>query len=308
MKTARLRTLAREPLAPGALMPGPAGRQPGGRRRRCTRRSAACSTASGASRVTLVLPDGLARLALVETPVGRRRRASTCASAWSSRLPWPAAEASVDTLAAGGSRVVGAAVGRASVAEYEQAAVAARAPRSSRCSWRRSWRSRACCARARARPCTRCSETWRSASRFVRDGALVGLRSRRRDRSSGEASRLAEEMRRLQAASGNGHAGVPLALSGSDAPAAARRPRRGRRCRPLAAVGAAGRRRGRLARGTAAVTRQPDFETAPRRSARRRAGRARWLAAGVLALGRSPATRRSARATRRAPPARDSPR
>ena len=135
----------------------------------------------------------------------------------SSGLPWPAADASVDTLAAGGSRVVGAAIGRASVAEYEQAAIAAGArveqvflaPLVALAGLLRAGASEA--VHAVLGDVALCLA-------FVRDGALVGLRSRRRDRSSGEASRLAEEMRRLQAASGNGHAGVTLAMSGSDAP------------------------------------------------------------------------------------------
>ena len=136
VKTARLRTLAREPLAPGALMPGPAGANLADE---AVVHAALVRVLERVARerVTLVLPDGLARLALLETPSGVDAR-EYVRFRLSSALPWPAADASVDTLAAGGSRVVGAAIGRASVAEYEQAAP--------------------------ARRCTRCSGTWRSAS------------------------------------------------------------------------------------------------------------------------------------------------
>ena len=215
VKTARLRTLAREPLAPGALMPGPAGANLADE---ATVHAALGRVLEGVARerVTLVLPDGLARLALLETPTGVDAR-EYVRFRLSSGLPWPAADASVDTLAAGGSRVVGAAIGRASVAEYEQAAIAAGArveqvflaPLVALAGLLRAGASEA--VHAVLGDVALCLA-------FVRDGALVGLRSRRRDRSSGEASRLAEEMRRLQAASGNGHAGVTLAMSGSDAP------------------------------------------------------------------------------------------
>jgi hypothetical protein len=52
---------------------------------------------------------------------------------------------------------------------------------------------------------------------LVRDRALLALRSRRRDRSQGEAARLREELRKLAAGAANGNGNVPLVVSGSDA-------------------------------------------------------------------------------------------
>ena len=214
VKTARLRTLAREPLPAGALMPGPAGAN--------LADAQAVQSALGLvldrvgrGRVTLVLPDGLARLALVEIPPGIDPR-EYVRFRLAPSLPWPAAEASVETLAVGGSRVVGAAVGRASVAEYEHAAVAAGAQ----------------VEQVFLAPLVALSGVLRAGGEeavhalvgdvalclaLVRNGAVAGLRSRRRDRSSGEAARIAEEARRLQATGGNGHGELPLALFGSDA-------------------------------------------------------------------------------------------
>ena len=214
VKTARLRTLAREPLAAGALRPGPAGANLAEREavQAAVRRAL---DRVGARRVTLVLPDGLARLALVEAPAGADPR-EFVRFRLAASLPWPAAEASVETLAVGEGRVVGAALGRTSVAEYEQVASASGAE----------------VEQVFLAPLLALSGLLRAGAgeavhavlgdvalclAHVRDGALVALRSRRRDRSAGEASRLAEEMRRLLAASGNGHSGVTLALLGSNA-------------------------------------------------------------------------------------------
>ena len=71
-----------------------------------------------------MLPDGLARLALVEPPPGVDAR-ELVRFRLASSLPWPAAEAIVDTLPPAAAACVGAALRRATVAEYEQAAVAA---------------------------------------------------------------------------------------------------------------------------------------------------------------------------------------
>jgi hypothetical protein len=214
VKTARLRTLAREPLPAGALMPGPAGANLADAEAVQTALASALDRV-GRGRVTLVLPDGLARLALVDVPPGVEPR-EYVRFRLAPSLPWPATEASVETLAAGGSRVVGAAIGRASVAEYERAAVAAGAQ----------------VEQVYLAPLVALSGLLRAGGAeavhavlgdvalclaLVRDGALVGLRSRRRDRSSGEAGRIAEEARRLLATGGNGHSELPLALVGTDA-------------------------------------------------------------------------------------------
>jgi hypothetical protein len=214
VKTARLRTLAREPLAAGALLPGPAGANLADPEAVHAALSRALARV-GRGRVTLVLPDGVARLALVEVPAAVEPR-EYVRFRLAPSLPWPAAEASVEALAAGGSCVVGAAIGRASVAEYEQAAVAAGAqveqvflaPLLALAGLLRAGSSEA--VHAVLGDVALCLA-------LVRDGGLAGLRSRRRDRSSGEATRIAEEARRLLATGGNGHAEVPLALVGSDA-------------------------------------------------------------------------------------------
>ena len=64
---------------------------------------------------------------------------------------------------------------------------------------------------------------------LVREGGILALRSRRRDRSQGEASRLREELLRLAPGAANGNGSLPLVVSGSDARAAAARHRDGRR-------------------------------------------------------------------------------
>jgi hypothetical protein len=215
VKTARLRTLAREPLPQGAVLPGPTGPNLADPHAVQAALGLALDRV-GRGRVTLVLPHGLARLLLIEAPAGVEPRGFVRFRLGTS-LPWPADETSVETLAAGAGRVIGAAIGRASVAEYEQAARAGGAQ----------------VEQVFLAPLMALSGLLRPGAgeavhavlgdvavclAFLRDGALVGLRSRRRDRSSGEAERLADEMRRLSAAAGNGHAGVTLAFSGSDAP------------------------------------------------------------------------------------------
>jgi hypothetical protein len=52
---------------------------------------------------------------------------------------------------------------------------------------------------------------------LVHEGRILSLRSRRRDRSAGEASRLRAELERLSAVAANGNGSVPFAVLGSDA-------------------------------------------------------------------------------------------
>jgi hypothetical protein len=214
VKGHRLRTLAREPLAKGALAPGAAGpnlADPEAVRGAMTRVLGKLS----AARVTLVLPDGTARLALVEPPRGVPARAYV-GYRLAASLPWPAAEASFDALDAGSGRVVGAAVRRTTVAEYEQAASAVGAG----------------VEQVHLAPLLALAGTLRGRSgdavhavlgdvamclARVRDGALVALRSRRRDRSPGEASRLREELRKLASGSAGANGDVLFVVCGSDA-------------------------------------------------------------------------------------------
>jgi hypothetical protein len=210
-----LLTFANEPLAAGVVTPGATGPNLADQD---AVRAAAARVLGGMARgrVTLVLPDGVARLTLVEPPRGvlasdyvRYRLASS--------LPWPADEGVVDTLDAGSGRVVGAAVRRATVAEYEQAASAAGAnveqvnlaPLLALAGLLRERRADE--AHALLGDVAMCLA-------FLSQGGILALRSRRRDRSQGEASRLRAELVRLASRAANGHGSVPLLVSGSDAP------------------------------------------------------------------------------------------
>jgi hypothetical protein len=210
-----LRALVREPLAAGALVPGAAG--PNLRDEGAVRDAIARALhAVGRGRVTLVLPDGTARLALVEPPPGVPAR-EYVRFRMASSLPWGEVEASVDTLDAGRGRAVGVVVRRATVAEYEHAAAAAGAaleqvnlaPLVALAGLRRARREDA--VHALLGDAAMCLA-------LVKDGALVALRSRRRDRSGDEARRLYDELRRLAARATNGDGRLPLVLTGADAP------------------------------------------------------------------------------------------
>ena len=214
VKGRRLGSVAREPLAASLLVPGAAGANlvdPDAVRVALGR----VLDVVGRDHVTLVLPDGIARLVLVEPPGGTDPR-EYVRFRLAGSLPWPAAEASVDTLEAGPGRVVGAALRRTTVAEYEQVARAAGAqlervhlaPLMALAGLLRARRGDA--VHALLGDVALCLA-------LLRDGALVALRCRRRDRSPGEASRLREEMRRLSSVAGNGQARVDLVASGSDA-------------------------------------------------------------------------------------------
>lgn len=214
VKGRRLRTLAHEPVEGAAFAPRAGGSNLANAE--ATRAALARVLGRvGSARITLVLPDGVARLALVEPPRGvpapeyvRYRLASS--------LPWPAAEARFDALDAGPGRVVGAALRRSTVAEYEQVATAAGAtveqvhlaPLLALAGLLRGRGGAA--AHAVLGDVAMCLV-------LVRDGALLALRSRRRDRSPGEASRLREELLKLASRAANGNGDLPLVVSGSDA-------------------------------------------------------------------------------------------
>jgi hypothetical protein len=210
----RARGFARVPLEPGALTPSPSGPNlaRGDEVRGAIRRSV---EGLGGGRVTLVLPDGVARLALVDLPEGAEAREYVLFRLAAS-LPFPAGEAIVDALPAGGRRVVGAAVRRATVAEYEQAAAGAGLE----------------VERVHLAPLVALDALMRTGSRDAvhavlgdvalclaafRGGGPATLRSRRRDRSAGEASRLREEASRAAALAGDGADPVRLVVSGAGA-------------------------------------------------------------------------------------------
>jgi hypothetical protein len=168
--------------------------------------------APGRGRATLVLPDGIARLALSRPPAGSEPR-DYLRFRMASSLPWPASEAIIDLLPAGRGRVVGAAVRRSTVTEYEQLAMA----------------SGLTVERVHLGPLLalegllgRRGDTGVHAIlgdaafclAVVHDGELVALRSRRRDDSEGEAARLLNEAARAAA---NGMAPSHPTLAGSGA-------------------------------------------------------------------------------------------
>ncbi len=208
----RVHGLARVPLEPGALAPSPSGTNllRADEVRRAIRRAAE----GRGRRATLVLPDGVARVALVEVPDGADPRDYVLFRLAPS-LPFPAAEAIVDALPAGGRRAVGAAVRRATVAEYEQAALAAGLE----------------VERVHLAPLVALAGLLRGGARdgvhavlgdvamclaAFRGGVPVALRSRWRDRSPGEALRLRREASWASTLGGDGQEPVRLVCTGAD--------------------------------------------------------------------------------------------
>jgi hypothetical protein len=208
-----LRALAHEPLPKGALLPRASGTNLADPE--AVRAAAARALGAPGRSARLVLPDGVARLSLFEPPKGTPAR-DFVRFRLAPSLPWPAAEGVFDTLDAGSGRVVGAVVRRSTVAEYEAVARAAGAsveevnlaPLMALNGLRRARRADG--AHALLGDAAMCLV-------LVHEGRIVSLRSRRRDRSAGEAARLRAELERLSAAVANGNGGVPLAVLGSDA-------------------------------------------------------------------------------------------
>jgi hypothetical protein len=208
----RIRGFARVPLAPGALVPSSSG--PSVERAEEVRsavRRAVEGSAPGP--VTLVLPDGLARIALFDRPAGADPR-DYARFRLTPSLPFAPSEAVVEALGAGPDRLVGAAVRRSTVAAFENVAQAAGLE----------------VRRVHLAPLVALEGLLRARARdavhlvlgdaalclaILRDGGLVALRSRRRDRSPGEAARLRDEAARAAAAA-NGGPSLSLALAGSD--------------------------------------------------------------------------------------------
>ncbi len=212
----RLEGFARVPLAPGALVPAPSG--PNLLRPdevRDALRRALDATGRPPAACTLVLPDGVSRLALLTLPASADAR-EFVRFRLAASLPFPSAEAIVDVLAAGGGRVVGAAVRRGAVAEYEQAAASLGLALE----------------RVHLAPLLALGALMRTGSPEVvdvvlgdaaacfvvrRGGAIVVLRSRRRDGSAGEAGRLLQEAERAARLGANGDGRRAVVLCGADA-------------------------------------------------------------------------------------------
>ena len=205
LRRPRLRSFRRVPLGPGALAPHPLDvnlRRP--EEVEEALRRALEGLDAGRGRVSLILPDGVARIGLLDVPAGVAPE-EYARFRWTQALPYPAAEAIVDVLPLGAGRAVGAAVRRRVALEYE--AVAERAGLSP--------------GRVDLAPLSALSALLRDrpagpASVDVilgdaayclaatHDGVLRVLRNRRRDADAGEADRLAREVDRTAAFAGNG--------------------------------------------------------------------------------------------------------
>ena len=214
---ARLAAFHRVPLAPGALAVSASARNVARADEvsdAVTRSLAGVGATAGPAIV--VIPDGVARLALVALPPDADAR-ELVRFRLASSLPWDAAETIVDALPAGRGHVVGAALRRATVVEHEQAAAAAGLTR-----------DRVHLAAFLAlEPLLRSSApdavhvlVGDGAVTFaaVRGGALLALRSRRRDASPGEAGRLVAEADRM-AGRLDPPARLAVAFAGADADA-----------------------------------------------------------------------------------------
>lgn len=115
-----LRAFARAPLSAGALRPGAADPNlaDSDAVQQALRQVAAALDLAPQSKVRVVLPDGLARLALLEPPAGVAAD-EFALFRLAPGLPYAPEEAVVGTLPAGPRRVLAAAVRRAVSAEYE---------------------------------------------------------------------------------------------------------------------------------------------------------------------------------------------
>jgi hypothetical protein len=218
LRTARTVTLSSERLPEGAIVPSAfesnlhdlaaVGR---------AIREALASLRAPTAAVTLVLPHGVSRVAVLELPRANEpieyARFRLAAS-----LPYPAAEAVVDFVPLEGGRILAAAVRREVVSEYEEAVASAGA----RCG-RVDLAPLA--AAAGAGPISRSFDgatvflvLGDSACSFLAydGGRLLGVRSRRRGLERGEAERLGQDALRTAAQAGL-RAEPQLVVAGSGA-------------------------------------------------------------------------------------------
>lgn len=214
----RLRSFARVALAPGALSPQAQDAnlvrpdEVAEALRRLLERLGA-----GRGPVSLLLPDGVARLGLIDVPSGVAAE-EYARFRWAQSLPYPADEAIVDVLALDAGRAVAAAVRRRVAEGYEQAA--ARAGLSS--------------GRVDLAPLAALSALVRDPPRAAsavdvilgdaaycmaatHGGTLRVLRNRRRDADAGEADRIRREVDRTAALAGNGDGPPRVRVAGPGA-------------------------------------------------------------------------------------------
>lgn len=209
----RLRALVREPLAPGTLDVSPAGanlQRPEHVRSALARALDALGRAKGP--VTLVLPEGLARLALLAIPPDADPR-EFARFRLAASLPWPSSDAIVEVLPVGAGQAVAAAVRRSAVTEYEQLLDSAGfavdqvllAPLVAMDSLRRTGPRDGVHLLLGEVAVTLVA---------VRKGRIAAVRCRRRDPSPGEATRLVEEAARTASAGGDGAVAPRLVWAG----------------------------------------------------------------------------------------------
>jgi hypothetical protein len=166
-------------------------------------REAVGSLGRGTAGVTLVLPHGVSRLAILDLPRGHEP-AEYARFRLGASLPYPAAEAVVDFLPLESNRMLAAAVRREVVAEYESAAAIAGIVRG-----RVDLAPLAAAAGTgpiapglpAASVCLVLGDAACSFLAYDR-GRLLGVRTRRRDPERGEAERLRQEALRTAAAAG----------------------------------------------------------------------------------------------------------
>ncbi len=208
LRGARVQAVARAALASGALVPAAAEANVVRRAEIVAAlRDLRARVAGGGRRACLVLPDGIARIVLLEPPAGADAR-DFARFRLGPSLPYPAAEAVVDVLRVSRERVIAAAVRRSIVEGYEAVAAEAGlvqerielAPLAAVAGLRRGAsatpRSELILGDAAA-----CFAAWDGA------GALCAFRSRRRSAESGEIDRLREELGRTARLAGEAAAG-----------------------------------------------------------------------------------------------------
>ncbi|PYQ43333.1 MAG: hypothetical protein DMF77_10245 [Acidobacteria bacterium] len=123
--TPRIRSFARAPLSPGALVPGPFDPNVvGGPEVQRALSEVAAGMADGRGPVALILPGGVARTALLDVPAGVTAR-EFARYRITAGLPYAPDEALVDVLPLHGGRVLAAAVRRSVIEGYEAVAAAA---------------------------------------------------------------------------------------------------------------------------------------------------------------------------------------
>jgi hypothetical protein len=220
----RIRAFAEVPLAPGALAVSPfdANLARPGEVSEALARVAEAIGLTGQP-ACVVLPDGLARMALLELPSDvlpeRFARFKLLAG-----LPYPAEEAVVDVLPLGGRRALAAAVRRSVVEGYEAAVAAAGIVQD-----RVDLAPLAALAALGHRPAGEAPSVdlilgEAAVSLAVRLGGVVrAFRNRRRDASAGEVERLRLETARTAAVAGNGARPPRVRVLGAGASAVVRR-------------------------------------------------------------------------------------